>query len=345
MKTPRKLSAWMVLAFFLCCIAAQAAPAKVLRDMAGEAVSIPTPVTRVATLGATPVLNSLVFAVGAGEYIINGLPEFARQPRWAYQKIFAPQIAAAASLQNHDRTPNLEALINAAPDAVLTMDRASADSLRRAGIPALYIAWRKPEEIKLAVSLLGELFDRPLAVKRYSQYFDTTLQRVATVLERASTRPRVLYFSPSTLTQPHLVAEWWIRAAGGISVTDDGRRLESRSFTLEQLLSWNPDILIVASQEEADKLRRETRFAALQAVRNGRILVTPCGAHTWGNRTAEQPLTVLWAAKQFHPALFNQLDLVNETQSFYRSFFGSELAADQVREILGGGPRSTVSLK
>ena len=55
---------------------------------------------------------------------------------------------------------------------------------------------------------------------------------------------------PSTLTQPRLIAEWWIPAAGGISVTNDGRTAESKTFSLEQLIAWDPDILIVTEPKE-----------------------------------------------------------------------------------------------
>lgn len=322
---------------------ATAAPTRLLVDMAGDRVTVPARVERVATLGAVPVINGLIFAIGEGRRIVNGLPEFARKPRWNNQTVFAPHIARLPSLQNADRTPRLEALLDAAPDVVLTMDRASADLLRRAGLPALYLAWRQPEDVKTAVRLLGRLFDSPQAAERYAERFDRMLAGVSARLRGARVRPRVLYFSPKTLTQPHLVAEWWIRAAGGDSVTDDGRRFESRSFTLEQLLAWNPDILIVSSHDEAEALRQEPRFASLEAVRTGRILVAPCGAHTWGNRTAEQPLTVLWAAKQFHPALFGDVDLVAETQIFYRDLFGTALSTAQVREILDSGPRGPVA--
>lgn len=323
---------------FLALQAAAASP-RVIEDMAGDRVAVPARVERVATVGAVPVLNGLVFAVGEGRRIVNGLPEFARKPRWGYQAVFAPHTARLPSMQNADRTPRLEALLGAAPDAVLTMDRASADALRRAGLPALYLAWRQPEDVKTAVRLLGRLFDRPQAAERYAERFDRMLAGVAARLRDVRTRPRVLYFSPKTLTQPHLVAEWWIGAAGGDSVTDDGRSLESRSFTLEQVLAWNPEILIVSGHDEAEAVRQEPRFANLAAVRAGRILVAPCGAHTWGNRTAEQPLTVLWAAKNFHPEAFADVDLVAETRRFYRDLFGAELSPAQAREILDGGPR------
>lgn len=327
--------------FFLTVALQVPAASRTIEDMAGDKISLPARVERVATVGPVPVLNSLVFAVGEGGRIINGQPEFARKPRWGYQAVFAPQTATLPSLQNADRTPNLEALLRANPDAVLTMDRANTEALRRAGLPALYLAWRQPEDVKAAVRLLGQLFDKPQAAERYAERFDGILANVATRLRRSpSPRPRVLYFSPTTLTQPHLIVEWWIRVAGGDSLTDDGRKVESRSFTLEQLLAWDPDILIVSGYEEAIALRKEPRFASLKAVRTGRVLVAPCGAHTWGNRTAEQPLTVLWAAKHFHPKLFSDVDLITETQRFYREIFSTSLSAAQIEEILSGGPRS-----
>ncbi|MBN8766153.1 MAG: ABC transporter substrate-binding protein [Thiobacillus sp.] len=332
---------WLILALAGCLLGVSSglASARVLRDMAGEAVAVSDRVERVATLGAVPVINSLLFAVGAGDRIANGLADFANGPRYGYQKVFAPQTASLPSLQNLDRSPDLEALLAVRADVVLTMDRATARTVQKAGLPALYLAWRQPEDVKAAVRLLGDLLHREQAAARYVAYFDTTQARVAAALRGPATaRPRVLYFNPKTLTQPHLIVEWWIRSAGGESVTDDGRTVESRGFNLEQLLAWDPDILIVTSREDVAAVQGEPRLRALKAVRAGRILVIPFGAHIWGNRTAEQPLTLLWAAKHFHPELFKDMDLVAETQAFYRDLFGTVLSAAQVREILDGGP-------
>lgn len=336
------MTARLLILFFLWCASwVHAAPVRTLQDMAGDAIAVPARIERVATVGSVPVLNSLVFALGEGRRITNGLPAFAQKPRWGYQTVFAPHMAQLPSMQGPDYGPSLEALMRAAPDAVLTMDRATAETLNRTGLPTLFLAWRKPEDVKSVVHLLGQLFHKPEAVARYAAHFDEILGRVDAALRReAPQRPRVLYFSPSTLRQPHLIAEWWIRAAGGDSVTDDGRQMETRSFTLEQLLAWDPDFLIVASREEAAATLQDPRFSGLKAVLSGNVLVAPCGAHTWSNRTSEQPLTVLWAATRFHPRIFADVSIQQETRRFYRDLFGIDLSAAQVDEILSGGPRA-----
>jgi iron complex transport system substrate-binding protein len=307
-------------------------------DMAGRTVQLPLRIQRVVTLGSLPVLNSFVFTLGEGRTIQNGLADFGRSPHWKYQTVFGPHLARQPAMQQSNREPNLEMILLAAPDVVLTMHRASVDLLKGTGIPTIFLSWREPEDVKACMTLLGDIFGKPEVAARYRRYFDDTLGRVTGALRTVppSARPRVLYVHPDTLTQPRLIAEWWIPAAGGISVTNDGRSAESRSFTLEQVMHWDPDILIVTEPKDVAALAADPLLRRLRAVRQGRVHVVPVGAHTWANRTAEQPLTVLWAAKTFHPERFRLLDLAAETQTFYREFFGHELTPAQLEEILSG---------
>jgi iron complex transport system substrate-binding protein len=321
----------------LCSVAAAQTGTRAVTDMSGRTVQLPRQIERVVTLGSLPVINSFVFTLGEGRTIVNGLGDFA-QPHWKYQTVFAPHLAKLPTVQQPNRDPNVEAILLARPDVVLTMHRASVDLLKGAGIPVVFLAWREPEDVKACMALLGDVFRKPEAAAKYRRYFDDTLARVAGPLKGlpATARPTVLYFHPATLTQPRLIAEWWIPAAGGISVTNDGRTAESRSFSLEQILRWDPDVLIVTGPKDVAAVTTDPTFKQLKAVRAGRVYVVPVGAHTWANRTAEQPLTVLWAARTFFPDRFPSLNLAVETKAFYREFFGHELTDAQVAEILSG---------
>ena len=80
-------------------------------------------------------------------------------------------------------------------------------------------------------------------------------------------------------------------------------------------------ILLVSGPEDLKEVYEDRRFLAIKAVKSRRVYVAPCAAHLWANRTVEQPLTVLWAAKIFYPELFKNLDLVKEMEYFYGRFF------------------------
>ena len=311
---------------------------RTVTDMDGRQVILPAHITRVATIGSVPVLNSLVFAMRAGDMLVNGLPEpFSRGSHWKYQTVFTPTMANKPMMQGPDRTPDIEALLKAEPDVVLTMSKPSIAVMQQRGLPVVFLAWREASDVKAAMQLLGEIFDQPAVAERYAAYFDDVVARVAAaVIQAKARRPTVLYFNAATLEQPHLIAEWWITAAGGTSVTNDGHYTEGRKFTLEELFAWDPDILILNAASDREIIAQDARLQRLKAVANKHVYVIPVGAHTWAHRTVEQPLTVLWAAKIFHPEVFANMNLQAEVQSFYHTFFGVTLSEAQVQEILDG---------
>lgn len=311
---------------------------KNITDMAGRNIAISSHPSKVATIGSVPVINSFVFAMGEGDKIVNALPSSFSSARWKYQTIFAPAMAGKPQLQNANREPNIEELLKASPDVVFTMDKGSIEVMEKAGLPVVFLSWREPEDVKKVIQLMGDTFDKPDKAKEYIQYFDDTLKRVQTVVAGipAEKKPKVLYCSAKTLTQPHLIVEWWADAAGGISVTNNGRNTESVEFSIEQMLKWDPDILILSEPKDMDIINKDERFSKIKAVVNKKVYVAPVGAHTWANRTIEQPLTVLWAAKTFYPEQFKNLDMEKEMKDFYGRFFGYQLSDQEAMEIISG---------
>ncbi|CAA7599947.1 ABC transporter periplasmic binding domain protein [Acididesulfobacillus acetoxydans] len=310
-------------------------------DMAGQKVTLPLKINRVATVGPVPVLNGFIFAFGEQKKIVNGLPLFAKSKRWKYQTVFAPGIATEPSVQGANNDPNLEELLKVNPDVVFTMDQRSAETIRKSGIPAVYLSWTQPEDVKKVMKIVGQVFNKEAVAEDYIKYFDQTLNQVKGVVSQIpqAQRPKVLYCDVKTLTEPQLIAEWWIPAAGGISVTNNGRKAESISFSMEQVLKWNPDILIVTDPTEVKEVYHDPRFSRIKAIINKKVFAAPMGSSIWANRTIEQPLTVLWAAKTFYPQRFKNVNLDQTVKNFYAHFFKYRLSDQQVNEILSGNPQ------
>jgi iron complex transport system substrate-binding protein len=318
---------------------------RTITDMAGREVTIPAEIKSLATVGPGPVLNSLIFAVGEGDKIVNGLPEFARTERWKYQHKFAPHIKDRPVVQSASFDPNVEELLKLKPDVVFTMEargsvEQTAKVMSNAGLPTICLVWTEPEEVKQTIELIGKVLNQEKTAKDYCKYFDDTVARVNKAVDTISEekRPRVLHCNVKSMSSPHTITEWWISQAGGNSVTKEARITENIEFSMEQLLKWNPEVVVVSSPDQVDLMYKDSRFKDISAVKNKRIYPTPVGAHIWGNRTAEQPLMLLWAAKTFHPESFKDVNLEAELISFYKKFYKYTMPEEEAKEILNGGP-------
>lgn len=317
---------------------ASLAQARDITDMAGRNVTLPDTIESAVTVGGVPMLNSYVFIAGQGDKLVMGLPPNWDHGLWRHQFVFAPQLAELPLTQASGNSPEMERLINLAPDVIIASSSSVVDLLEENGLTAVQISTNTPEEIKAAVDLVGEVFGDGDLGQRYSDYFDGIQGRLAERLASIpdEDRKRVLYLRPGTLSQPHMIAEWWIPAGGGISITDNGRKKGSLSLTAEAVIAANPDVLAVTSLRHKSTLREDALLSQLDAVREDHIIASPVGAHAWGSGTVEIALTPLWLASELYPDLFPRDELVRETGAFYANFFKIDLSDAQVEDILFG---------
>lgn len=311
-----------------------------ITDMAGRTVEIPNEINKIATFGSVGVLNAFVELMGEGAKICHDMPpSFTKNDKWKMQYEFAPQIKGAPVLENADREILMEEVLKLNPDICIVMSKGTAEELAEKGFPTICISWNHAEEIKQAVTLMGEVLRKEDVAEKYLAYFDEMTGRANELTRNIaeSDRKKVLYTSLTDLSQPHLVAEWWIGLAGGISVTDDGRETDGAlTYTLEDMLAWNPDVMVVTADAQIEEAKSDSRFTGISAVKDNELYVTPTVAHVWGNRTVEQPLTIFWMMNKLYPEIMSDETLTNEIRRFYKEFFLYEMSDDQINEIING---------
>jgi len=311
---------------------------RIVTDMAGRTVTLPKNIKKIGTFGAIGVLNAFVETMGAGDKICNeGSPSFVKSESWAkYQYLFTPQLKECPAFQGADSEVLMETVLKTKPDICLTMAAELTKQLEEQGLNVIQLSWTKTEEVKECITLLGEVLDAQDVAADYIAYFDKTLVKAEELTKniKKEDRKKVLYGSITTFSQPHVIAEWWISKAGGISVTDDGRTSERRVYTLEDMLLWNPDIIMVSSKAEKKAALEDARFANITAVKDKNIYIVPRIAHVWGNRTTEQPLTIMWAMNKIYPEIMTDKDLAEEVSYFYSHFFKCNFTDAQIKEII-----------
>ncbi len=308
-------------------------------DMAGREVVVADDVRTIATFGSVGVLNAFVECLGKGDLIVNQMPaNFTKNDKWAMQYKFAPQIAEGPLLETADGV-DLEATMLANPDLCVTMTEDTAQVLADNGIPCIVLNWNDTEDVKIAVRLMGQVLDCTDVAEEYCTYFD---EMVAKAAERTSgiadedARVACIYGDVESLTNPHIISEWWISAAGGRSVTKERHTKNSLEYTLEELLAWQPEV-IFSSNTNVDEILNDANIAELPAVKEGKIYVVPTVAHVWGNRTVEQPLTVMWAMNKLYPELYTEEELAEDIKYFYSTFFKYDMTDEEVASIIHYG--------
>jgi iron complex transport system substrate-binding protein len=309
-------------------------------DMAGRVVEVPRTINKIATFGSIGVLNAFVEAMGCGSKIANQMSaNFTKSDKWKYQYVFAPQIADGPVLEVAGEI-DIEAVLQLNPDLCLCMTEATAALLEEKGLCVIYIEWQLLSDVEKCVTLLGEVLCKQDIAADYIEYFNQKVSDAealtAGLVDEEKTK--VLYGNITSYTQPHAIAEWWISEAGGISVTDNGRDLEtvaSYTYTLEDLLLWNPDVMITTSNTMGDELLAMDTLSGITAVQNNDIYYIPTVAHVWGNRTPEQPLTVMWLMNKLYPDIMPTDTLMEEIRYYYSHFFLTDLTDEQLIEIIG----------
>lgn len=310
-------------------------------DMMGAEVTFESVPQTIATFGSIGVLNTLVECLGCGDRICNNMgTNFESTKSYPHLRLeFAPQTKDAPLLTNSDGELLIEEILLLDPDLCLTMTKAVAEQLREQGLNVIYLEWQQQDDVFTAMTLMGEVLGQQELAQEYLEYFDEMVAEAESLTADIpeDEKKTVLYGSITNFSQPHIIAEWWITEAGGISVTNNGRPdTESYNYTMEDVLLWDPDVMLVSGRSQIEELTTNSTFADLTAVQNGDIYCVPTVGHAWGNRTVEQPLTIFWTINKLYPELVSDEYLSEKIYDFYDHFFHYQLSDEQLATFVEG---------
>ena len=74
-------------------------------------------------------------------------------------------------------------------------------------------------------------------------------------------------------------------------------------------------------------------WSAINAVKNKEVYKMPLGMYRSYTPGADTPVTLLWLAKTAYPELFEDIDIIQETKTYYNEVFGITLTDDQAASI------------
>ena len=117
---------------------------------------------------------------------------------------------------------------------------------------------------------------------------------------------------------------------------NQGNTTSGVQVSIEQVISWNPDIIITNDKEFYSKVYSDNNWAQLDAVKNKEVYLSPQSPFKWFDRPvgANMIIGVPWTAKVIYPNDYKDIDMISATKEFYSNFYHFDLSDDQAKQLL-----------
>ncbi len=320
---------------------------RALTDMAGREVEVPAVIEKAFStdptaaiflytlvpdrmLGWNYELNDLEKSIILDEY--ETLPNFGMGDAINYEAVLAAG-------------PDIAFMVGTINDAVVSDADAMQESL---GIPVVVVdseLSHTPE----AYRFMGELFGVEDTAEQLAAYAERTLDDIANMDIPEGDKVRMYYGNgeDSLETAPAGSSHGAIiELVNAVNVADlelgDGGRVQ---ISAEQLLAWDPDVIVVNGEPKsdipgasaADAILSDPAYATLTAVQEGRVYGTPNAPFSWVDRPPgpNRIVGLRWLSALIYPQ-YIQVDVDDAVREFFSLFYHVELTDEQLANIYAG---------
>lgn len=318
-----------------------------ITDMAGRKVTIPGSIDSVFSTGPVSAI-----------YLYTLVPD--KLLGWNYE---LNDIEKSIILEKYHSLPNFgmgdsvnyEAVIAANPDIALNVGTindaliSDCDSLSESlGIPVVAVdgdLTSAPE----AYRFMGELFGMEEQAEKLASYAEETFDDIAKMEIPEGKRIRMYYGNgeDSLETAPAGSSHGQIiEMVNADNVADlelgDGSRVQ---ISAEQLLAWNPDVIVVIGEAKADISGKSAAsailgnpdYASLKAVQEQKVYGAPNAPFSWVDRPSgpNRIIGIRWLSGLIYPEYLN-FDVDEEVLEFFSLFYHIDLTEEQLENVYNG---------
>lgn len=335
----KKAAALLILA-----MAASMLHAAPFTDSLGRTVELPERIERIVPSGN---LSQMVLYSIAPEMLTGWSQKLSGSAKEEFFRQDTVNLPIFGTFYGKKANLNKEALMSAAPDAVIDMGelKGSLDSMRNdldslSGdimIPVIFIEAyleNTPEVYRTLGTLLGKEEEaEPLAA-----FAEEALQMAEDARGRI-TDPVTVYYasSPDGL---EAVPEGSFH--GEVIEKIGARNVVPRSFgankgtvSMEQVYLWNPDVILLSDSAAYDEVTGSAVWASLDAVRNGRVYLVPEEPYSFIDNppATNRIIGIYWLGSLLYPELY-PVDIIEKAKEYYRLYYGFDLTDGRAASIM-----------
>ena len=328
----------------------ETAETREITDMAGRKVTVPAAENIESVFSAGPVAAIFLYMVVPDKLL-----------GWNYE---LNDVEKSIILDKYQDLPNFgmgdavnyEAVIAANPtiainsgkinDAMVSDCDALSESL---GIPVVAVDNELNNSAE-AFRFMGELLGVEDHAEELAQYAEQVFTDINVLSDIPEEKKVSVYFGngeDSLETAPRGSQHAQILdAINAVNVADlelgDGSRVQ---ISAEQLLAWNPDVIVVNGEPKADKsgnsaaedILSNPDYASLKAVQDQKVYGTPNAPFSWVDRPAgpNRLIGMRWFSALIYPE-YIKCDINEEIHKFFDLFYHVDLSDEQLENVLKG---------
>lgn len=330
----------------LCLFVLISVNAREIIDMGGKKVQIPDTITKV--FGSSPPSTYMIYTIDAS--LIVGLNfNHARGNNESSNMLDARFMALpiVGGLQGGGNSMNRETLLSLHPDVVFLWNNDASSQLAQylfesSKIPSIDVELESVESLPKAYLFFGDVLERMSRAKILSEYASEVLEKTKNIVKaNASKRPVVYYAEGADGLATECDQSFHyeaIKFSGGINPhlcsTKSGLGLEK--VTLEQVILYNPDIIIAQEKEFVEKVKSDARWRSIKAIKEGKVFLVPKVPFNWIDRPPSfmRLLGIQWLTHVLYNTP-NSEQFKAEMKAFYKLFLNIDLDDAQLHKILG----------
>ena len=328
----------------------ETAETREITDMAGRKVTVPAAENIESVFSAGPVAAIFLYMVVPDKLL-----------GWNYE---LNDVEKSIILDKYQDLPNFgmgdavnyEAVIAANPtiainsgkinDAMVSDCDALSESL---GIPVVAVDNELNKSAE-AFRFMGELLGVEDHAEELAQYAEQVFTDINALSDIPEEKKVSVYFGngeDSLETAPRGSQHAQILdAINAVNVADlelgDGSRVQ---ISAEQLLAWDPDVIVVNGEPKADKsgssaaedILSNPDYASLKAVQDQKVYGTPNAPFSWVDRPAgpNRLIGMRWFSALIYPE-YIKCDINEEIHKFFDLFYHVDLSDEQLENVLKG---------
>jgi iron complex transport system substrate-binding protein len=323
------------------------ATTRTITDFQGLTVTIPSPanIQRVAILTSPP--NVITFILGVNDKMCATSNAIKGS---VFLNNMYPRLKDIPAVRASAGKVNIEALLQTNPDFCMGSDIDLQPVDKATKIPTLrsveYNVVTYPDQQKKEVRFFGQVFGQEARAEKYCTYIDNNVATIKKALSGLTDSQKLkvyVGFNADHLTTfgSDTFMDEWIQAGGCINAahpvsTIGGSEGGLAAISMEQVLSWNPEIMIIDTGTP-EALYSDPLWANIPAVKNKKVYMLPKGMFGW-NRASTEPAALfpMWLAITAYPSKFPGTTINDELKKFYSEIVQYTLTDADISLILTG---------